>query len=108
MPKGNVSACDEQCAADITAFMLQWPRYNPQIACEKAEHELKYGPRQMRLLTVDEYANSIEDLFDFQVDRSQLTSDSKVHNFSNRVKTAIDFTRLDGYAAVADQIIAFC
>ena len=64
MPPQNPASCGKQCAADIEAFMLQWPYEEaPTYSCNVSNNELIYGPRQMRLLTAQEYANTVKDLY---------------------------------------------
>ena len=104
---GASDTCVGQCAADIAAFMLQWQEVNTVIACNKQDSEMKFGPRQMRLLTVREYVNTVNDLFGFQVDIASLVGNSKIEGFSNQVDSSIDLARLDGFRAAADDIIEY-
>ncbi|MCJ8315199.1 MAG: PKD domain-containing protein [Saccharospirillaceae bacterium] len=104
---GAAETCVGQCAADIAAFMLQWQEVNIVVACNKQESEMKFGPRQMRLLTVREYVNTVNDLFGFQVDIANLVGNSKIEGFSNQVDSSVDLARLDGFRAVANDIIEY-
>ncbi|BCE00368.1 DUF1592 domain-containing protein [Marinicellulosiphila megalodicopiae] len=105
MPKNAVGECTTQCAADIEAFMMTWERTYKSVSCDLTDDAIKYGPRQMRLLTVNEYTNTIMDMFGYVVDRGALPADSKVNYFSNQVKTSLDSARLDAFVGMADKII---
>ncbi|BCE03251.1 DUF1592 domain-containing protein [Marinicellulosiphila megalodicopiae] len=102
MPQNKSGECVEQCAADIQAYMLSWERHITNYSCpvEKID-ATKYGPRQMRLLTIDEYANTVKDLFGYDVDKSKLSANAQIHEFDNQVKTAVDFNRFKSYEALA-------
>ncbi len=62
MPRGAAGDCVDQCAADITAYLWTWRDSGVDTAaCDTAEPVL-YGDRALRLLTAEEYENSLEDL----------------------------------------------
>jgi len=102
---GASDTCVGQCAADIAAFMLTWQEVITNTQCSKPSDAMKFGPRQMRLLTVREYVNTVNDLFGYQVDVASLVGNSKIEGFSNQVDSSIDLARLDGFRAAANDVI---
>ena len=107
MPSSDPDTCTRQCAADIEAFMMTWQEVVVSQTCEKLDDEMKFGPRQMRLLTVREYTNTINDLFGFNVDISTLVGNTQIEGFSNQVDSSIDVARIDGFRAAADDVIEY-
>ncbi|WP_422381223.1 PKD domain-containing protein [Marinicellulosiphila megalodicopiae] len=105
MPPNQSETCEGQCTADIEAFMMTWERVVTSYSCPAEKQDaVKYGPRQMRLLTVEEYANTVKDLIGYEVDRSKLIANSKIHEFSNHTKTEIDFNRFKAFESLASVI----
>ncbi|MCA3011032.1 MAG: DUF1592 domain-containing protein [Myxococcaceae bacterium] len=58
MPPDDPTACDATCGADIAAWLLSLPPEEAPVVCDA----LVPAPRQLRLLTRREYANSLADL----------------------------------------------
>ncbi|BCE03145.1 PKD domain-containing protein [Marinicellulosiphila megalodicopiae] len=102
-PEPNSGNCVDQCAADIEAFMMGWEREEIATSCENPS-KTQYGSRQLKLLTVDEYANSVKDILGFEVDKTKLSENFKIYEFDNHSKTEVDFNRLLGYQAAAESI----
>ncbi len=106
MPQSDPSLCVGQCAADIAAYLLSWSDNDaPVQACESGK---TYGPRQLKLLTREEYQNSIEDLLgvDFDVAGS-LPSDAKIHGYSNNIMAAVTQVHQESYFEAAKTIAAW-
>lgn len=99
--------CVGQCAADITAFILTWAggTTDPEkVSCDTSK-PINYSPRALKLLTVDEYQNTIEDLLGFDEDiRDELVVDSERGGFPNNIATIIDLSRADKYWELADYV----
>ena len=99
--------CVGQCAADITAFILSWAggTTDPEkVSCDTTK-PINYSPRALKLLTVDEYQNTIEDLLGFDEDiRDRLVFDSERGGFPNNIATNIDLGRADKYWELADYV----
>lgn len=55
------SNCSEQCAADVTAFIETWSVDTVVASCDPLA-PVTYGVRGLRLLTAQEYENTLEDL----------------------------------------------
>lgn len=102
MPLFNPENCDAQCAADITAYLQTWKE--DAVTCESAD-AINYSPRALKLLTVDEYQNTIQDLLGFDEDiRGELVVDSERGGFPNNIATNIDLSRADKYWELADRV----
>jgi len=100
--------CEGQCAADVEAYMMTWERVYVAAECSLDQaNEVNYGPRQLRLLTSSEYANTVKALFDYDVDLDLLPQDDQIHFFSNHAKTSLNSTRLDAFESLAKKIVAY-
>lgn len=110
MAPGAEADCVGQCAADVTAYILTWAGGNtdPETAsCDNSE-AINYSPRALKLLTVDEYQNTLEDLLGFDEDvRDQLVFDSERGGFPNNIATNIDLGRADKYWELADYVASW-
>ncbi len=71
MPPGNVGACDDACGRAIVAWLQSLPADQSPAVCASVPP----APRQLRLLTRREYANSITDLLGAPAGRA-CTSDA--------------------------------
>ena len=107
MPKGNTSACTGQCAEDIAAYIRTWKVDSEPLTCEVA-----YGPRMIRILTKNEFANSLEDLTGVNIasDLSQaiydaIPADNMLNGYSNNVLAKIDNGALQSYQLVVDAVV---
>lgn len=102
MPLFAADKCDAQCAADITAYLQTWKE--DAVACASPD-AINYSPRALKLLTVDEYQKTIEDLLGFDEDiRDQLVGDAERGGFPNNIATIIDLSRADKYWELADYV----
>lgn len=98
--------CEGQCAADITAYLLTWksPGDNGPVACDTTK-AIRYSPRALRVLTQDEYQNSLEDLLGLDEDyRNKIIGDADKGGFPNNVTANIDDSRTNKYWAAAEGI----
>ncbi|KAF7771125.1 hypothetical protein PCIT_a4168 [Pseudoalteromonas citrea] len=103
MPYGNPSACDEQCASDIAAYIQTlWPA---TLACEPTVTPIAYGARQLKILTQTEYQNTVEDLLgvDFIVSDG-LSPDSQVGFFINNTHASVQPSNYSNYLLVAEEV----
>lgn len=105
MPDRSPEACVDQCAADIAAYIHTWSATAPAQACE---NNLTYGPRQLKLLTREEYQNSLEDLvgIDFNA-ASGLPSDANIHGYNNNVAAAVTQIHQEAYFEAATEVAAW-
>jgi hypothetical protein len=103
MPPGGSFKCDEDCAAAIIVFLKRdfWEKPVEPVACEEP---VSYGARQLRLLTKNEYQNTINALFGngFNVDTT--APDALVGNFINNIKKAISRSDYDQYLITAEKV----
>ncbi len=99
------SACEGQCAADLTAFILTWkPDVTETVSCD-ASKPIGYSPRRLKLLTVDEYQNTLEDLLGLTSDlRKTIVADAKKGDFPNNSTTNVDEVRANKYWTSAESI----
>ncbi|NRF27996.1 DUF1592 domain-containing protein [Vibrio coralliilyticus] len=67
--------CDSSCQATLTRYLEEdlWTDALPDVD----SNSVVYGSRHLRLLTRNEYINTIRDLFDVQVDKALLPLDDK-------------------------------
>lgn len=97
--------CVGQCAADIAAYLYTWPVSTPAQACE---NNMTYGARQLKLLTREEYQNSLEDLvgIDFNVGAT-IPADADIHGYANNVAAAVTQIHQEAYFEAARQVAAW-
>jgi mono/diheme cytochrome c family protein len=103
MPYGTPSACDEQCASDIAAYIQTlWPA---PLVCEPTLTPIAYGARQLKILTQTEYQNTMEDLLgvDFVVSDG-LSPDSQVGFFINNTHASVQPSNYSNYLLVAEEV----
>ncbi len=129
MPINNPGSCGTDCANAVSTYLLS--RFTssssstvstsstssrgssssvPPIACPSTGPT--YGPRSLRVLTKNEYVNTIRDLVGINVaaDLGQdtvdaLPSDNLVNSFSNNVMASIESGSLQSYDLVATKIV---
>ncbi len=121
MPAGNTSACGQDCAEKVTAYIINWhilpvdpqfadnslPRNQPErktLSCSQSD---AYGERLLRILTREEYANTVRDLFGYTDSSlgSYLPQDDVKGKFVNNkdisLRTEVDY---DGVVQLAEKI----
>ena len=121
MPLGGATACGEDCADKVTEYIISWhvlpinpqfadpalPRNQPErkaLSCSQPE---SYGERLVRLLTREEYANTVRDLFGYSDASlgSYLPQDDAKGKFTNNkditLRTDIEY---DGVVQLAETI----
>ncbi len=100
MPPNNPGACDRQCASNAVAYLQTlWVE---ELSCTAP---VKYGARQLKILTQIEYQNTLTDVLnlDFNV-TDKLPADTKVGFFFNNTQTVLSSTAYDGYLSVAEEV----
>jgi len=104
MPSTSPTSCVGQCAADIAAYLFTWSAPVVQ-ACES---NMTYGPRQLKLLTREEYQNSLEDLIgiDFNI-ASTIPADANIHGYSNNIAAAVTQIHQESYFEAAKKVAAW-
>ena len=127
MPYGNVGACDTNCGDALATYMLGGKPSSSSIGSTSSVSSRvsssvasvacpttgpTYGPRTLRLLTKNEYMNSIRDLtgVDIAVNLGQTTvdtipADNQLNSFSNNTMATLDSTALKAYDSVAKKVI---
>lgn len=114
MPKGNVSGCmgtnPGDCAYDIANMIKDngWLAKNEE-SCTGANCSTSQSidARNLRLLTKEEYLNSVNDIFGTSFTSETMlpvNSDSTVKNFNTVSTLSLDEGRTEGYKKVAEDI----
>lgn len=108
MPRDNAHLCQDQCAADVTAYLQQLMDQVVVLSCDAAA-PVTYGVRGLRLLTAQEYKNSVEDLGIAQageVTTDDLAQDSRVTRSSYPVHThtIVNGLRMDIFNTTAERL----
>lgn len=99
------TTCVDQCAADITAYLETWRPTG--VACDTTK-PMGYTPQRLRLLTGDEYQNTLEDLLGLDTNYAdKIVGDGKKGKFPNNATTIIDENRANKYWAAAEGIAAW-
>jgi len=109
MPQGATGACVGECADDLAAYIRSWELDDEgPLACDTST-DGAYGMRQMRLLTIREYQNSLFDLTGYEVDASLkgVPQDTFVDGFANQIQTAVTLDYADAYATIAREAADF-
>ncbi len=105
MPAANPSACIGQCAADIAAYIHTWSVTTPEQACAAG---LTYGPRQLKLLTRQEYQNTLEDLLGIDFNAAvTIPADANIHGYNNNIAAAVTQIHQEAYFQTAKQVAAW-
>lgn len=105
MPSTSPGTCTDQCAFDIAAYIRTWSVTTPVQACES---NLTYGPRQLKLLTREEYQNSLVDLvgIDFNA-AAGIPADADIHGYNNNIAAAVTQIHQESYFEAAKQVAAW-
>ena len=105
MPSQSPTSCEGQCAADIAAYIHTWTVTTPVQACED---NLTYGPRQLKLLTREEYQNSLEDLLGIDYHAAAgIPADADIHGYNNNIAAAVTQIHQESYFEAAKQAAAW-
>ena len=103
MPLNNATACDQQCAEDIAAFIETL--WETEAFCDASASAVTYGARQLKILTRQEYQNSVEDLLGVDFNASEgLSADTKVSFYTNNTYAAIIPSSYSNYLLAAEEI----
>ena len=100
--------CDEQCAADIAAYINSWGQVSstsPDLVYKGSicEDRITYAARQMKLLTRAEYQNSVEDLLGIDFDIAKdLPNDTDIHGYSNNLGASVTEVHVDSFLIAAE------
>lgn len=108
MPSGNTSSCSGtnpgDCAYDIAKMILS----NKWLACDGPECDgNSLDARNLRLLTKQEYLNSVRDIFGIQFNESIMASvpaDGTFRNFTTASSLVADTDRTLGFQMVAEEV----
>lgn len=105
MPSTDPEMCEGQCAADIAAYIVSWTVTTPTQACEE---NITYGPRQLKLLTREEYQNTLEDLvgIDFNA-AATIPADAEIHGYNNNIMAAVTQVHQESYFEAAKAVAAW-
>lgn len=121
MPFNNATRCGADCAEKITAYIASWhilpinpafadstlPRNQPERKALSCSQSTGYGERLVRMLTQEEYANTVRDLFNYTDSSigSYLPADDAKGNFTSNkdisLRTEIEY---DGVVQLAEEI----
>ncbi|HEY7772368.1 MAG TPA: DUF1592 domain-containing protein, partial [Marinagarivorans sp.] len=110
----DLGRCDEQCAADIAAYINSWTTQSSSSAPSLVykgnicDDRITYGARQLKLLTRNEYQNTMEDLvgINFEVSKN-LPDDTYIHGFSNNIGASVTQVHVDSYLTSAEEIASW-
>jgi hypothetical protein len=108
MPTDAVKAisptrCDGQCAADITAY-LRTLIVEENVQCD-SNKPIGYSPRALRLLTVDEYQNTLEDVLGLSADYTgKVVADARKGGFPNNNTANVDESRANKFWAASEEL----
>lgn len=103
MPRGNPQSCDRQCAEDVAAYIQTL--WMADVVCDTGRTPVRYGARQLKLLTRSEYQRSIEDLLGVDFDAaSGLSEDAKVGLFTNNTHHAVSPASYSNALLVAEEV----
>lgn len=120
----NPGQCNEQCSADIAAYIRSWANNSSAANSSSSQgasssepltfkgticdDRITYAARQLKLLTRFEYQNSVEDLvgIDFEVGKD-LPDDTYIHGFSNNLGASVTEVHVDSYLAAAESVAAW-
>ena len=106
MPPNQQNICDAQCSADIAAYVITWAD-SVELACDP-EKPISYSPRRLRLLTANEYQNTLQVLLGVTKDYTQeVVTDDKKGKFPNNTTANVDEARANKYWNNATEIAAW-
>ena len=108
MPYNSEGDCEDQCAADIAAYLWQFSGLDIEeasLTCE-TDDPVYYGQRSLKVLTSFEYENSVRALFKAPIDDALLAvdGDSNVANMPNHSKVTVAYARMETYHQNASKI----
>lgn len=106
MPFGNAAACDQGCAEDVAAYIQTL--WVSEVTCDVNANSIRYGARQLKILTRSEYQRTVEDLtgIDYPVAEG-LSEDTLIGFFANNTHSAIVPAAYSNYLLVAEEIAAW-
>jgi len=114
MPKTAIGTCtgnaEGSCAYDIANMIMQNKWLDPSICIGDscAVNKLALDKRRLRLLTREEYLNSVRDIFSpVSIDASVISaipSDGTVRNFDTSSFLTLNYDRTSGYQMAAESI----
>ena len=110
MPPGNLGACSNSCATAIAQYIIDNLVPNANGANNNTNQTCADMPpaatRSLRLLTRQEYQNTVNDLLGLQLDLlHKLPEENRVDGFDNNVEqNQITSLRLEAYMTQAEQL----
>jgi cytochrome c553 len=110
MPPGNAGACQDGCASAIATYITEvlTPNANNNGSgnTQVCTGSPPAGERSLRLLTRQEYQNTVNDLLGLQLDLlHKLPEENRVDGFDNNVaQNQITSTRLEAFLGQAEQL----
>jgi len=110
MPFGDPNACDEDCANDVASYIQTFwedsTDVDPDVSsCDAGSDAIRYGARQLKILTRSEYQSSVEDLLGVNFDAADgLSEDEKIGLFANNTHSSIVASSYSNYLLVAEEI----
>jgi mono/diheme cytochrome c family protein len=118
MPKGQVGSCDAACGTALATYIRaafvtpeqpqEPPQTPPPPVMEPGQPpqtcgDERPGPRQLRLLTRREYANTVRDLLGVDVVTDNLPVEPRVKGFDNNAAAMVVTARhMDTFLALAE------
>ena len=103
---GTPEDCEDQCAADIAAYVITWAEII-DLSCND-ENPISYSPRSLRLLTANEYQNSLQDLLGITKDYTDdIVSDDRKGQFPNNMTANVDEARANRFWQISEEIAAW-
>lgn len=124
MPQTSPGTCTGQCAADAAAYIRSWVSSSSSSSSNSGNSSssssssssaattgLNYGPRTLRVLTKNEFVNSVYDLTGVDIKTLDATSfdtvpsDGIVGGFSNNTMTSINSGMLQSYSIVVGKVV---
>ena len=110
MPFGDPDACDEDCAEDVAAYIQTFWEDIVDVdpggsSCDASSDAIRYGARQLKILTRSEYQSSVEDLLGVNFNAADgLSEDDRIGFFSNNTHSSIVASSYSNYLLVAEEI----
>lgn len=123
MPKGTLG-CTGQCAADAAAYIRTFASSSSSSSSSSSgttsssgssssvsNGSINYGPRTLRVLTRNEFVNSVNDLTAVDIKTLDATtfdtvpSDGIVGGFSNNTMTGVNSSMLQSYSLVVGKVV---
>ena len=103
MPFGSPASCDQACAEDVAAFIeTLWVT---ELTCDTSLTPVSYGARQLKILTQQEYQNSIEDLIGIDyIVADGLSADNKIGFFTNNTHASFVPSSYSNFLLVSEEV----